>query len=47
VLVHVDPLQAPDDLRLLGLDIADDLEPEMNRVRIIRNDPFRFDSWLL
>jgi RES domain-containing protein len=27
VLVHMDPLQAPDDLRLLGLDLPDDLEP--------------------
>jgi len=25
--VHVDPLQAPDDLRLLGLDLPDVLEP--------------------
>jgi RES domain-containing protein len=104
VLVHVDPLQAPDDLRLLGLDLPDDLgievldparlpddwsrvpapestqaigtdwlmrkssvglrvpstvvpvesnvllnprHPEMNRVRILRNEPFRFDSRLL
>jgi RES domain-containing protein len=29
VLVHVDPLQAPDDLRLLGLDLPDDLTIEV------------------
>jgi RES domain-containing protein len=28
VLVHVEPLQAPDDLRLLGLDLPDDLAIE-------------------
>ena len=28
VLVHVEPLQAPDDLRLLGLDLPDELTLE-------------------
>ena len=28
VLVHVEPLQAPDDLRLLGLDLPDELTIE-------------------
>lgn len=28
VLVHVDPLTAPSDLRLLAIDIPDDLSPQ-------------------
>jgi RES domain-containing protein len=79
VLVHVDPLQAPDDwsrvpapesTQAIGTDwlmrkssvglrvpstvvpvesnvLLNPRHPEMNRVRILRNEPFRFDSRLL
>ena len=38
VLVHVEPLQAPDDLRLLGLELPDDLAIESLDLTLLPED---------
>ena len=38
VLVHVEPLQAPDDLRLLGLELPDDLAIETQDLTQLPDD---------
>ncbi|MFN9660505.1 MAG: RES family NAD+ phosphorylase, partial [Cyanobacteriota bacterium] len=38
VLVHLEPLQAPDDLRLLGLELPDDLAIETLDLTQLPND---------
>jgi hypothetical protein len=58
VLVHVDPLDAPEDLRLLTLELPDDfpiernlllnpLHPAITQVRIAGDEAFTFDPRLL
>lgn len=53
VLVHVEPLQAPDDLRVPSVIVSmesnvllNPRHPEIARVRISSNEAFRFDSRL-
>ena len=38
LLVHVEPADVPDDLRLLGIDIPDDLEPKSQSLTLLPRD---------